>query len=160
MPSDTNLRVSMEFVDRMSPALKTLSRNAKTLETQFDQTAQAAQRMASAINGAMGAGAAGGAGGGGGISAGTGFIAGMQAAAKAVKTVVEDTKQSIQDLASVYYLLSKISDKAVDLTSKLTDTSDSIKLQKARLSAYNTSGFSDDVMYNVFFQAEDGIRDA
>lgn len=139
----------MEFVDRMSPALKTLSRNAKTLETQFDQTAQAAQRMASAINGAMGAGAAGGAGGGGGISAGTGFIAGMQAAAKAVKTVVEDTKQSIQDLASVYYLLSKISDKAVDLTSKLTDTSDSIKLQKARLSAYNTSGFSDDVMYNV-----------
>ena len=139
----------MEFVDRMSPALKTLSRNAKTLETQFDQTAQAAQRMASAINGAMGAGAAGGAGGGGGISAGTGFIAGMQAAAKAVKTVVEDTKQSIQDLASVYYLLSKIGNKAIDLTSKLTDTSDSIKLQKARLSAYNTSGFSDDVMYNV-----------
>lgn len=149
MPSDTNLRVSMEFVDRMSPALKTLSRNAKTLETQFDQTAQAAQRMASAINGAMGAGAAGGAGGGGGISAGTGFIAGMQAAAKAVKTVVEDTKQSIQDLASVYYLMSKIGNKAIDLTSKLTDTSDSIKLQKARLSAYNTSGFSDDVMYNV-----------
>lgn len=139
----------MEFVDRMSPALKTLSRNAKTLETQFDQTAQAAQRMASAINGAMGAGAAGGAGGGGGISAGTGFIAGMQAAAKAVKTVVEDTKQSIQDLASVYYLMSKIGNKAIDLTSKLTDTSDSIKLQKARLSAYNTSGFSDDVMYNV-----------
>lgn len=139
----------MEFVDRMSPALKTLSRNTKTLETQFDQTAQAAQRMASAINGAMGAGAAGGAGGGGGISAGTGFIAGMQAAAKAVKTVVEDTKQSIQDLASVYYLLSKIGNKAMDLTSKLTDTSDSIKLQKARLSAYNTSGFSDDVMYNV-----------
>lgn len=138
----------MEFVDRMSPALKTLSRNAKTLETQFDQTAQAAQRMASAINGAMGAGAAGGAGGGG-ISAGTGFIAGMQAAAKAVKTVVEETKQSIQDLASVYYLLSKIGNKAMDLTSKLTDTSDSIKLQKARLSAYNTSGFSDDVMYNV-----------
>lgn len=139
----------MEFVDRMSPALKTLSRNAKTLETQFDQTAQAAQRMTSAINGAMGAGAAGGAGGGGGISAGTGFIAGMQAAAKAVKTVVEETKQSIQDLASVYYLLSKIGNKAMDLTSKLTDTSDSIKLQKARLSAYNTSGFSDDVMYNV-----------
>lgn len=139
----------MEFVDRMSPALKTLSRNAKTLETQFDQTAQAAQRMASAINGAMGAGAAGGAGGGGGISAGTGFIAGMQAAAKAVKTVVEETKQSIQDLASVYYLMSKIGNKAIDLTSKLTDTSDSIKLQKARLSAYNTSGFSDDVMYNV-----------
>lgn len=139
----------MEFVDRMSPALKTLSQNAKTLETQFDQTAQAAQRMASAINGAMGAGAAGGAGGGGGISAGTGFIAGMQAAAKAVKTVVEETKQSIQDLASVYYLLSKIGNKAMDLTSKLTDTSDSIKLQKARLSAYNTSGFSDDVMYNV-----------
>lgn len=139
----------MEFVDRMSPALKTLSRNAKTLETQFDQTAQAAQRMASAINGAMGAGAAGGAGGGGGISAGTGFIAGMQAAAKAVKTVVEETKQSIQDLASVYYLMSKIGNKAMDLTSKLTDTSDSIKLQKARLSAYNTSGFSDDVMYNV-----------
>lgn len=139
----------MEFVDRMSPALKTLSQNAKTLETQFDQTAQAAQRMASAINGAMGAGAAGGAGGGGGISAGTGFIAGMQAAAKAVKTVVEETKQSIQDLASVYYLLSKIGNKAMDLTSKLTDTSDSIKLQKARLSTYNTSGFSDDVMYNV-----------
>lgn len=139
----------MEFVDRMSPALKILSRNAKTLETQFDQTAQAAQRMASAINGAMGAGAAGGAGGGGGISAGTGFIAGMQAAAKAVKTVVEETKQSIQDLASVYYLMSKIGNKAMDLTSKLTDTSDSIKLQKARLSAYNTSGFSDDVMYNV-----------
>lgn len=139
----------MEFVDRMSPALKTLSRNAKTLETQFDQTAQAAQRMSSAINGAMGAGAAGGAGGGGGISAGTGFIAGMQAAAKAVKTVVEETKQSIQDLASVYYLMSKIGNKAMDLTSKLTDTSDSIKLQKARLSAYNTSGFSDDVMYNV-----------
>lgn len=149
MPSDTNLRVSMEFVDRMSPALKTLSRNAKTLETQFDQTAQVAQRMASAVNGAMGAGAAGGAGGGGSISAGTGFIAGMQAAAKAVKTVVEETKQSIQDLASVYYLMSKIGNKAIDLTSKLTDTSDSIKLQKARLSAYNTSGFSDDVMYNV-----------
>lgn len=147
MPSDTNLRVSMEFVDRMSPALKTLTRNAKTLETQFDQIAQAAQRMASAVNGAMGAGA--GVGGGGGISAGTGFIAGMQAAAKAVKTVVEETKQSIQDLASIYYLLSKIGNKAVDLTSKLTDTSDSIKLQKARLSAYNTSGFSDDVMYNV-----------
>lgn len=139
----------MEFVDRMSPALKTLSRNAKTLETQFDQTAQAAQRMTSAINGAMGAGAAGGAGGGGGISAGTGFIDRMQAAAKAVKTVVEETKQSIQDLASVYYLMSKIGNKAMDLTSKLTDTSDSIKLQKARLSAYNTSGFSDDVMYNV-----------
>lgn len=149
MPSDTNLRVSMEFVDRMSPALKTLTRNAKTLETQFDQTAQAAQRMASAVNGAMGAGAGAGVGGGGGISAGTGFIAGMQAAAKAVKTVVEETKQSIQDLASIYYLLSKIGNKAVDLTSKLTDTSDSIKLQKARLSAYNTSGFSDDVMYNV-----------
>lgn len=151
MPSDTNLRVSMEFVDRMSPALKTLSRNAKTLETQFDQTAQAAQRMASAVNGAMGAGAGAGAGGAGygGISAGTGFIAGMQAAAKAVKTVVEETKQSIQDLASVYYLMSKIGNKAMDLTSKLTDTSDSIKLQKARLSAYNTSGFSDDVMYNV-----------
>lgn len=139
----------MEFVDRMSPALKTLSRNAKTLETQFDQTAQAAQRMASAINGAMGAGAGAGGGGGGGTPAGAGFIAGMQAAAKAVKTVVEDTKQSIQDLASVYYLLSKIGNKAMDLTSKLTDTSDSIKLQKARLSAYNTSGFSDDVMYNV-----------
>ena len=139
----------MEFVDRMSPALKTLTRNAKTLETQFDQTAQAAQRMASAVNGAMGAGAGAGVGGGGGISAGTGFIAGMQAAAKAVKTVVEETKQSIQDLASIYYLLSKIGNKAVDLTSKLTDTSDSIKLQKARLSAYNTSGFSDDVMYNV-----------
>lgn len=139
----------MEFVDRMSPALKTLSRNAKTLETQFDQTAQAAQRMASAINGAMGAGAGAGGAGGGGISAGTGFIAGMQAAAKAIKTVVEETKQSIQDLASIYYLLSKIGNKAVDLTSKLTDTSDSIKLQKARLSAYNTSGFSDDVMYNV-----------
>lgn len=139
----------MEFVDRMSPALKTLSRNAKTLETQFDQTAQAAQRMASAVNGAMGAGAGAGVGGGGGISAGTGFIAGMQAAAKAIKTVVEETKQSIQDLASIYYLLSKIGNKAVDLTSKLTDTSDSIKLQKARLSAYNTSGFSDDVMYNV-----------
>ena len=139
----------MEFVDRMSPALKTLSRNAKTLETQFDQTAQAAQRMASAINGAMGAGAGAGGAGYGGISAGTGFIAGMQAAAKAVKTVVEETKQSIQDLASVYYLLSKIGNKAMDLTSKLTDTSDSIKLQKARLSAYNTSGFSDDVMYNV-----------
>lgn len=139
----------MEFVDRMSPALKTLSRNAKTLETQFDQTAQAAQRMTSAINGAMGAGATGGAGGGSGISAGTGFIAGMQAAAKAVKTVVEETKQSIQDLASVYYLMSKIGNKAIDLTSKLTDTSDSIKLQKARLSAYNTSGFSDDVLYNV-----------
>lgn len=149
MPSDTNLRVSMEFVDRMSPALKTLSRNAKTLETQFDQTAQAAQRMASAVNGAMGAGASAGGAGYGGISAGTGFIAGMQAAAKVVKTVVEDTKQSIQDLASVYYLLSKIGNKAMDLTSKLTDTSDSIKLQKARLSAYNTSGFSDDVMYNV-----------
>lgn len=139
----------MEFVDRMSPALKTLSRNAKTLETQFDQTAQAAQRMASAVNGAMGAGAGAGGGGGGGTPAGAGFIAGMQAAAKAVKTVVEDTKQSIQDLASVYYLLSKIGNKAMDLTSKLTDTSDSIKLQKARLSAYNTSGFSDDVMYNV-----------
>ncbi len=139
----------MEFVDRMSPALKTLTRNAKTLETQFDQTAQAAQRMASAVNGAMGAGAGAGVGGGGGISAGTGFIAGMQAAAKAVKTVVEETKQSIQDLASTYYLLSKIGNKAVDLTSKLTDTSDSIKLQKARLSAYNTSGFSDAVMYNV-----------
>lgn len=139
----------MEFVDRMSPALKTLTRNAKSLETQFDQTAQAAQRMASAVNGAMGAGAGAGVGGGGGISAGTGFIAGMQAAAKAVKTVVEETKQSIQDLASIYYLLSKIGNKAVDLTSKLTDTSDSIKLQKARLSAYNTSGFSDDVMYNV-----------
>lgn len=137
----------MEFVDRMSPALKTLSRNAKTLETQFDQTAQAAQRMASAINGAMGAGAGGA--GYGGTPAGVGFIAGMQAAAKAVKTVVEETKQSIQDLASVYYLLSKIGNKAMDLTSKLTDTSDSIKLQKARLSAYNTSGFSDDVMYNV-----------
>ena len=93
MPSDTNLRVSMEFVDRMSPALKTLSRNAKTLETQFDQTAQAAHRMASAINGAMGAGAAGGAGGGGGISAGTGFIAAMPAAAKAVTPGVEETTQ-------------------------------------------------------------------
>lgn len=139
----------MEFVDRMSPALKTLTRNARTLETQFDQTAQAAQRMASAVNGAMGAGAGAGVSGGGGTPAGAGFIAGMQAAAKAVKTVVEETKQSIQDLASVYYLLSKIGNKAVDLTSKLTDTSDSIKLQKARLSAYNTSGFSDDVMYNV-----------
>lgn len=139
----------MEFIDRMSPALKTLTRNAKTLETQFDQTAQAAQRMASAVNGAMGAGAGAGVSGGGGTPAGAGFIAGMQAAAKAVKTVVEETKQSIQDLASVYYLLSKIGNKAVDLTSKLTDTSDSIKLQKARLSAYNTSGFSDDVMYNV-----------
>lgn len=149
MPSDTNLRVSMQLVDKMSPALKTLTRNAKTLETQFDQTAQAAQRMASAVNGAMGAGAGAGGGGGGGTPAGVGFIAGMQAVAKAVKTVVEETKQSIQDLASVYYLLSKIGNKAADLTSKLTDTSDSIKLQKARLSAYNTSGFSDDVMYNV-----------
>ena len=147
MPSDTNLRVSMELVDRISPALNTITRNAKTLETQFEQTEQAARRMTSAINGALGAGA--GSGGGGGTPAGAGFITGMQAAAKAVKTVVEETKQSIQDLASVYYLMSKIGNKVVDLTSKLTDTSDSIKLQKARLSAYNTSVFSDDIMYNV-----------
>ena len=145
----------MRLEDKMSPALNKISKNAKNLQIQFEKTAEAANTLTKALKGeaevqkqlekstkiaktALG-----------GASAGAGFIAGMQAAAKAVKTVVEDTKQSIQDLASVYYLLSKIGNKAMDLTSKLTDTSDSIKLQKARLSAYNTSGFSDDVMYNV-----------
>ena len=152
MPSDTNLRVSMQLVDKMSPALNKISKNAKNLQIQFEKTAKAANTMTKALQqqektqkelekAIKGAG--------GGTPAGAGFVAGMQAVAKVVKTVVEETKQSVQDLASVYYLMSKIGNKAIDLTSKLTDTSDSIKLQKARLSAYNTSGFSDDVMYNV-----------
>ena len=157
MPSDTNLRVSMRLEDKMSPGLNKISKNAKNLQIQFEKTAKAANTMAKALQQetkaqkelekaqkgaekvADMAGAAGG----------SGLIGGLAAAAKVVKTVVEETKQSVQDLASVYYLMSKIGNKAIDLTSKLTDTSDSIKLQKARLSAYNTSGFSDDVMYNV-----------
>lgn len=157
MPSDTNLRVSMRLEDKMSPSLNKISKNAKNLQIQFEKTAKAANTMAKALQQetkaqkelekaqkgaekvADMAGAAGG----------SGLIGGLAAAAKVVKTVVEETKQSVQDLASVYYLMSKIGNKAIDLTSKLTDTSDSIKLQKARLSAYNTSGFSDDVMYNV-----------
>ena len=147
----------MRLEDKMSPGLNKISKNAKNLQIQFEKTAKAANTMAKALQQetkaqkelekaqkgaekvADMAGAAGG----------SGLIGGLAAAAKVVKTVVEDTKQSIQDLASVYYLMSKIGNKAIDLTSKLTDTSDSIKLQKARLSAYNTSGFSDDVMYNV-----------
>lgn len=142
----------MQLVDKMSPALNKISKNAKNLQIQFEKTAKAANTMTKALQqqektqkelekAIKGAG--------GGTPAGAGFVAGMQAVAKVVKTVVEETKQSVQDLASVYYLMSKIGNKAIDLTSKLTDTSDSIKLQKARLSAYNTSGFSDDVMYNV-----------
>lgn len=147
----------MQLEDKMSPGLNKISKNAKNLQIQFEKTAKAANTMAKALQQetkaqeelekaqkgaekvADMAGAAGG----------SGLIGGLAAAAKVVKTVVEETKQSVQDLASVYYLMSKIGNKAMDLTSKLTDTSDSIKLQKARLSAYNTSGFSDDVMYNV-----------
>ena len=157
MPSDTNLRVSMQLEDKMSPGLNKISKNAKNLQIQFEKTAKAANTMAKALQqetkaqeelekaqkGAEKVADMAGAAGGGGL------IGGLAAAAKVVKTVVEETKQSVQDLASVYYLMSKIGNKAMDLTSKLTDTSDSIKLQKARLSAYNTSGFSDDVMYNV-----------
>lgn len=147
----------MQLEDKMSPGLNKISKNAKNLQIQFEKTAKAANTMAKALQqetkaqeelekaqkGAEKVADMAGAAGGGGL------IGGLAAAAKVVKTVVEETKQSVQDLASVYYLMSKIGNKAMDLTSKLTDTSDSIKLQKARLSAYNTSGFSDDVMYNV-----------